>query len=454
MSDTRDSSSESVITQGAEIYALAERLWPLNRSISGEGLRETLRILQEFVPELELIEVPSGTRAFDWTVPEEWEIREAWIEDEDGNRIIDFADNNLHLVGYSTGVDQTMSLDELQPHLHSLPEQPEAIPYVTSYYERNWGFCLSQNQREALVPGNYRVRIDARHFGGSITLAEAVFPGKTGDEVLFSTYCCHPSMANNELSGPCVAAALAGIIRKMPERRLSYRFVFVPETIGSLAYLSRNLESLKKKVISGFNLTCLGDERAWSYLPSRDGNTLADRVAQHCLKHLAPEFKRYEWRHRGSDERQYCAPGVDLPVASVMRSKYHEYPEYHTSLDRLGRTVTANGLADTVRLYKTMIEVMENNTRPTAVVLGEPQLGRRGLYARTSKAGSAEPSRAILELLTWADGTNDLIDIAERGRMPVWDLLGPLQILVNEGLVDCARTQEASGRRPHSYLVK
>ena len=194
---------------GEAAFSLAERLWSLNRSISGEGLRETLRILQEFVPELELIEIPTGTRAFDWTVPEEWAVGEAWIADENGHRIVDFADNNLHLVGYSTGVDRIMSLDELQPHLHSLPDQPDAIPYVTSYYERNWGFCLSQNQRDALEPGSYRTRIDARHFEGSITLAEAVFPGETDEEIFFSTYCCHPSMANNELSGPCVATALA-----------------------------------------------------------------------------------------------------------------------------------------------------------------------------------------------------------------------------------------------------
>ena len=436
MTDTSDLPKENGATLGAEMYALAERLWPLNRSISGEGLRETLQILQEYVPELELIEVPTGAQAFDWTVPEEWQVSEAWIADEDGNRLIDFADNNLHLVGYSVGVDKTLSLEELQPYLHSLPEQPEAIPYVTSYYERNWGFCLSQNQRDTLEPGNYRVRIDARHFEGSITLAEAVFPGETDEEIFFSTYCCHPSMANNELSGPCVATALARIIRNMPERRLTYRFVFVPETIGSLAYLSRKLQSLKDKVIAGFNLTCVGDERTWSYLPSRAGDTLADRAARHCLKHLAPEFKRYEWRDRGSDERQYCAPGVDLPVASVMRSKYHEYPEYHTSLDRLGQTVTAAGLDKTIGFYKTMIQVLESNCRPVASTRGEPQLGRRGLYANTSKVGSADAHSALLELLTWADGTNDLIDIAERSGLPAWKLLKPLQSLAQEGLVN------------------
>ena len=435
MTDTRDLPKENGATLGAEMYALAERLWPLNRSISGEGLRETLRILQEYVPELELIEVPTGTQAFDWTVPEEWQVSEAWIADEDGNRLIDFADNNLHLVGYSVGVDKTLSLEELQPHLHSLPEQPEAIPYVTSYYERNWGFCLSQNQRDTLEPGNYRVRIDARHFEGSITLAEAVFPGETDEEIFFSTYCCHPSMANNELSGPCVATALARIIRNMPERRLTYRFVFVPETIGSLAYLSRKLQSLKDKVIAGFNLTCVGDERTWSYLPSRAGDTLADRVARHCLKHLAPEFKRYEWRHRGSDERQYCAPGVGLPVATVTRSKFHEYPEYHTSLDRLGRTVTAQGLGETIGFFAALMRCLEANRSPQAMVKGEPQLGARGLYPGTSKIGSVVSVWPYLEILTWADGRHDLIDIAEHSGIPAWDLIGPLQSLVGEGLV-------------------
>jgi len=394
-----------------------------------------LRILQEFVPELELIEIPTGTRAFDWTVPEEWAVGEAWIADENGHRIVDFADNNLHLVGYSTGVDRIMSLDELQPHLHSLPDQPDAIPYVTSYYERNWGFCLSQNQRDALEPGSYRTRIDARHFEGSITLAEAVFPGETDEEIFFSTYCCHPSMANNELSGPCVATALAQYVSGLRKRRYTYRFVFVPETIGSIAYLARNLTHLQASVQAGFNLTCVGDERAWSYLPSRDGNTLADRIAQHCLKHLAPEFKRYEWRDRGSDERQYCAPGVDLPVASVMRSKYHEYPEYHTSLDRLGQTVTATGLAQTIEFYETMIGVLENNCRPVATVRGEPQLGKRNLYAGTSQVGSSAPSRLLLELLTWADGDNDLIDVGERSGVPAWELTKPLASLQEVGLI-------------------
>lgn len=442
MNPAGNSVSQSSLSKASEIYALAERLWPLNRSISGDGLRKTLQILQEFLPELDLIEIPTGTRAFDWTVPEEWEVRSAWIEDESGNRIVDLSENNLHLVGYSIGIDQVMSLEELQPHLHSLPDQPEAIPYVTSYYERNWGFCLAHRQRQSLRPGNYRVYIDARHFDGAISLGEAIFPGDSDEEIFFSTYCCHPSMANNELSGPCVATALAQSVSEMGKRRYTYRFVFVPETIGSIAYLARNLNHLRATVQAGFNLTCVGDERAWSYLPSRNSATLADRVALHCLKHLAPGFKRYQWRERGSDERQYCAPGIDLPVASVMRSKYHEYPEYHTSLDRLGETVTLNGLGQTIEFYSRMVALLESNCCPVATVLGEPQLGKRGLYAGTSKIGSAASSRSLLEVLTWADGSHDLIEIADRAGLPAWDLIEPLRTLADHGLTECNRPKK------------
>ena len=382
-----------------------------------------------------MIEVASGTQVLDWIVPEEWRISEAWIEAPDGTRIVDFARNNLHVVGYSTAVDAVLPLSELQQHLHSLPEQPDAIPYVTSYYQRRWGFCLSHHQRESLAEGDYRVRIDAAHFPGAITLGELLIPGESQEEVLLSSYCCHPSMANNELSGPCLLAWLAQWITALPRRRLSYRIVFVPEMIGSIAYLARCRDIMRERTVAGFNLSCVGDERAWSYLPSRHGDTLADRVARHVLGQLAPDYARYSWRDRGSDESNYCAPGIDLPVASVMRSKYGTYPEYHTSLDDLDSVVTPRGLGQSFALYRRMIETLEQHCHPVARVLGEPQLGRRGLYPSLSIKGSTAPVRTMLDLISMADGQHALVDIAEACGMPVWELASTLEQLCEAGVL-------------------
>lgn len=437
---------------GEHMHALARRLWPINRSISGPGLRETLNILQELLPELKLIEVPSGSKVLDWIVPDEWEIREAWIEGPTGERVVDFADNNLHVVGYSEAIDKTLSLNELQPHLHSLPEQPDAIPYVTSYYNRTWGFCLSERQRAGLKPGSYRVHIDARHFSGSITLGELVLPGNIDHEVLLSTYCCHPSMANNELSGPCLTTWIARWLESLPDRRYTYRIVFVPEMIGSIAYLDRNLETLCSKVIAGFNITCVGDDRGWSYLPSRNGATLSDQVALHVLKHEAGEFHLYNWLDRASDESNYCAPGIDLPVASVMRSKYDEYPEYHTSLDDLEHVVTPRGLGQSFALYQQMIQLIENHCYPRTRVLGEPQLGRRGLYPSISKKGSTASVRSMLDILSLSDGMNSSIDLADKVGLPSWQVDDMLSVLESHALIDrCRQPSLPIGAKEESF---
>jgi aminopeptidase-like protein len=417
------------------MHGWARDLFPICRSLTGDGVRETLRYMQELVPELQIHEIASGTRVFDWTIPDEWNISDAFVADAQGNRLIDFRENNLHVVGYSEPIDETFTRDELEPHLHSLPDQPTAIPYVTSYYRRTWGFCVSQEQRARLGDGPFHVRIDSTLAPGHLTYADAILPGTSRDEVLLSTYVCHPSMANNELSGPVVAMALARWLASLPERRYAYRFVVAPETIGAIAYMSLHLEHLKEFVRVGWVLTCVGDDRTFSYVPSRYGDTLADRVSQKVLRDSVGSYVAYTFLDRGSDERQWCSPGAELPVCSVMRSKYGEYPEYHTSLDDL-TVVTPAGLEGAANVLRDCIELVEANGRWRSVMPGEPQLGPRGLYPTTSFKGSTAGVRSMMDVLAYCDGTNDLISLSERTRVPVSTVREIVEKLESVGVVE------------------
>jgi aminopeptidase-like protein/acyl carrier protein len=424
----------SIDKEAKAIYELAEELFPICRSITGEGVRKTLGIIKKHLPELKICEVPTGTKVFDWEVPYEWNVKQAYILTPEGERLADFDRNNLHLVGYSTPVNEKLPLEELQKHLHSIPEQPNAIPYVTSYYKRRWGFCMKHEDRKKLKKGIYTAVIDSDIKEGVLNYGELILQGESNKEVLISTYVCHPSMANNEVSGIVVATFLAKWLNQQ-RRRFTYRFVFVPETIGSIAYLSRHLTNMKKNTVAGFNITCVGDPGKFSFLPSRNGNTMADKVAKYVLKTHKPGFIHYSFLDRGSDERQYCSPGIDLPVVSIMRSKYGTYPEYHTSLDNLD-FITPFSLCESLGVYKECIRTLNQNRIFKTKTMGEPQLGKRGLYPTLSMKASEDGVMDILNLIAYSDGTNSLIDISEITGNSVEKLSKIADLLTDKGVLE------------------
>lgn len=422
-------------TAGDLMYGLAERLFPICRSITGNGFRQSLEIIREIVPEIQVYEVPSGTEAFDWTVPKEWNIRGGWIKNLRGETIIDFNDCNLHVLGYSVPVHQTISREELLEHVYTQPEQPDWIPYVTSYYKERWGFCMSENQKLSLTDSEYEIMIDSSLEEGHLTYGELILPGETEDEIFFSTYLCHPSMANNELSGPCVQTELIKYLKALSHRRYTYRFVFIPETIGSITYLSRNLEMLQQHVKAGFVLSCVGDNRTYSMVSTKYADTLTDRVLENVLKFHYPDYIRYSFMKRASDERQYGSAGVDLPVCAFCRSKYHEYPEYHTSADNMD-LISPEGLQGAYDVMVKVINALENNYFYQMLCKCEPQLGKRGLYPTVSQKGTKGDARYMQDFIAYADGRNDLIEISNILDIPV-DRLIPIkdQLLENHLLV-------------------
>ncbi|MCH5309001.1 MAG: DUF4910 domain-containing protein [Prevotella sp.] len=410
------------MSHGEVMYGLAERLFPICRSITGNGFRDSLSLIREVVPEIKVSEVPSGTEVFDWTVPKEWNIKGGYIRNMQGETIIDFRNSNLHVLGYSIPIHQVVSREELLEHVYTQPETPDWIPYVTSYYKERWGFCMSERQKQQLTDAQYEVCIDSTLEDGSLTYGELLLPGKSADEILFSTYLCHPSMANNELSGPCVQTELIKYVQALPERRYTYRFVFIPETIGAITYLSRNLEGLQQHVKAGFVLTCVGDDRTYSYVSTKYEDTLADRVLENVLKHHYPTYKKYSYLQRGSDERQYGAAGVDLPVCAFCRSKFHKYPEYHTSADDMS-LISPEGLQGAYEAMVKVIDALENNHHYQMLCKCEPQLGKRGLYPTISQKGTYDSVRTMQHFIAYADGKNDLIGISNILGVPIDQLI-------------------------------
>ena len=423
---------------GSLIYKFIKSLFKIPRSLTGDGVRETLaKIKNEHIPNLSIYEIPSGERVGDWIIPNEWSIYSAYIKDLEGNIIVDFKENNLHVLGYSQPINKKVSLKELDEHLFSLPSNPRAIPYVTSYYRNNWGFCLTDLGRKNLKDESYYAFIDSSLCKGSLTYADLIIPGKQKEEIFFSTYICHPSIANNELSGPGLATYLAKWLNDR-SNRFTYRFAFAPETIGAIAYISKNLKDLKK-VHAAFNLTCVGDNSSLSFLPSRFGNTVADKVARHVLNYQNENFKEYSFlKDRGSDERQYCSPGVNLPMVSIMRSKYGEYPEYHTSLDDM-EFISPDGLDLSYQIHLKCIQILESNYFYKSTILGEPFLSKHGKN-HTIIGGiendESKSSQLILDIMICCDGSLDIIDIANLLGKYAFNLIPIFHSLEQDGLIE------------------
>lgn len=419
-----------------EIELYFDKLWPICRSITGNGLRESLNILKELIP-LQLTEVETGTEVFDWTIPKEWNITDAYIITPDGKRIAEFKKSNLHVVNYSIPVNTELSFEELKKHLHYIEEMPDAIPYITSYYKETWGFCMTYNEFKNLNKnGTYKVVIDSILKNGSLTYGEYVLKGETDEEILFSTYLCHPSMANNELSGPLVQAFLYQKIVALPKRKYTYRFLFAPETIGVIAYLNKVGNHLKEKLIAGYVLTCCGDNGDFVYKKSKQINSLADVVAEHILKFQSIPYKIIPFSVGGSDERQYCSPGFNLPVGSLTRSMYQRYKEYHTSFDNKD-FISFQAMEKTIDVYFQFVKALElNNNYINTIPNCEPQLGKRGLYpSSVNPVESRDLIHNRMHLLTYADGEHNLMKIAELKNISIFDLEEHIQPLLAAGIL-------------------
>jgi aminopeptidase-like protein len=418
---------------GQEMHDLIKRLYPICRSITGNGVRETLNIIKEHVP-INIVEVPTGTQVLDWKIPKEWNIKDAYIKNSKGEKIVDFKKSNLHVLNYSIPIHKKVSLSELKEHLFTLPSIPTAIPYLTSYYKENWGFCITHAQFQTLEEDTYEVVIDSTLENGSLTYGEFYLKGKNEDEVLLTCYVCNPSLCNDNLSGTALLTFLAKHLRKF-SLKYSYRFLFIPETIGSITWLSIN-EDKVSKIKHGLVATCVGDAGNSTYKRSRQGNATIDKAVEKALLESGKPYEVIDFFPSGSDERQFCSPGFNLPVGSLVRTIYGKFPEYHTSADDLNFVKPSN-LGDSFSKYMRVIYILENNAsylnlNPKC----EPQLGRRGLYRMIGgqKEGGLE-ELAIFWVLNLSDGKNSLLDISIRSRMSFEAIKNAADALLDVGLL-------------------
>ena len=406
----------------ARFYYLGKnKLYKINRSITGKGTLKTLKIIKNEFPKLKIKKISSGKKVFDWKIPPEWNLEDAYVLDKNGNKVINFKKNNLHIIGYSKPINKFVSKAELFKNLYYLKKQPNAIPYVTSYYNKIWGFCLSYNDFKKLDKNfsnndKFKVVIKSsfNYSSGHLNYGELVMKGKSSQEILISTYVCHPSMANNELSGPIVSMGLINYFRKIKNLKKTLRFIFIPETIGSIAYLSKNLNYLKENVIGGYNLTTIGDNRNHSCMLSKYKNSPSDEAVIEAYKKLKiKKYKTYSFaKKRGSDERQYNSPGIDLPISSIFRTKYHSYPEYHTSLDDFN-VVTLKGVTGGFKVAKEAISIILNNIYPKSKILCEPFLSKRNMYPTLSIKPYPRNMSHYLDFLQYSDGSNSLNKISK-----------------------------------------
>ncbi|MDC3068347.1 DUF4910 domain-containing protein [Candidatus Pelagibacter sp.] len=423
-------------------YNIAKtKLFPLTRSLTGDGVKKTLNIIKKELPKLKIKKFKSGTKVFDWNIPEEWNVTDAYIIDKYNNKIIDFKRHNLHLVGYSIPINKDVTKKELFKNLYFLKNQPKAIPYITSYYKRRWGFCISYNEYKILdkrysLDDKFKVVINSNlNKKGNLNYGELILKGKSKKEILISTYICHPSMANNELSGPIVSM---GLINYFKNKKLNktLRFIFIPETIGSISYLSKNIKYLKENVIGGYNLSCIGDDRQHSCMFSKYQNSPSDEAIIDAYKSLRiKNYKIYSFLKRGSDERQYNSPGVDLKISSIFRTKYAEYPEYHTSLDNF-TLVTLKGCVGGFNVARKSIEILLERIYPKFRIMCEPQLGKRGLYPTLSTKNKSKENKSFRNFLQYADGTNSLEKISNLIQLNLNSTKKIYKILLKNNLIN------------------
>ena len=407
--------------KNSSMFSWMKDLFPYCRSITGEGIRKSLSYFEKINPEFKRIKFKTGKKVFDWTVPKEWNIKDGYIKHESGKKFCKFKENNLNIVGYSKPVNFSMDKKQLIEKIHTLKQQPDSIPYVTSYYNEDWGFCMTEKNKKKLPSGKYSIFIDSELKKGSLDLSHAIIKGKSKKEIFFSSYLCHPSMANNELSGPVVLNKLILFLKERFEKpNYSYRFVLLPETIGSIAYLSKYKNHLKKNVICGYNLTCLGDNGNFSYIKSRNGNTLADSAIESSLKDYK-KHKAYSYLHRASDERQYCSPGIDLPLCSFSRSL--DYKEYHTDKDNL-KIISQKKLEESLDVLKNIIIALELGLYPKTKILCEPNLGKRGLYPLRSKKNTRDHELKLrMDLISYSDGMRNIFEISNLIKQPLSQII-------------------------------